>query len=223
MEEGVGWSRAGACAGVAGRETGAAGVSRVETCLGVVTALDARMRSASIDRVRVTDLCRDAGISRATFYENFQDVYAVATWMWDHLMSSTLYQAGVTLSCYEAHLRKFQVLQGHREFFGNAMRIVGYASICQHGGRRMHEHMERVFVRKAGRPLDADEALQLEFFTTGAKHMTRHWVEGGMVQDPARMACLFTGFVPAYMLPYLEPGELEGPEEPGRPEGPGRQ
>lgn len=190
-------------------------MSRVETCLSVVTALDARMRSESIERVRVTDLCRDAGISRATFYENFQDIYAVATWMWDYLMSSTLYQAGETLSCYEAHLRKFEVLRGHREFFGNAMRIVGYASICQHGGRRMHEHIEQVFMRKAGRAPTADEALQLEFFTTGAKHMTRHWVEGGMAQEPEQMTRLFTSFVPAYLLGYLEPDGAGAPQEGG--------
>ena len=56
-------------------------MSKQSTCLSVVEALDALMRTTSIDRVKVTELCRDAGISRATFYENFQDVYAVATWM----------------------------------------------------------------------------------------------------------------------------------------------
>ena len=66
-------------------------MSKQDTCLSVVEALDALMRTTSIDRVKVTELCRDAGISRATFYENFQDVYAVATWMWDHLMQTSLY------------------------------------------------------------------------------------------------------------------------------------
>ena len=136
------------------------------------------------------DLCRDAGISRATFYEHFQDVFAVATWMWDHLMSTTLYQMGITLDCYTAHLRKFEALLRHKEFFENAMRIVGYPSICQHGGRMVYEHMEETFERKARRPLTPHEALELEFFNTGAKHMTRHWVERGMVEPPTRwLAC----------------------------------
>lgn len=182
-------------------------MSKQDTCLSVVEALDALMRVTSIDRVKVTELCRDAGISRATFYENFQDVYAVATWMWDHLMQTSLYQAGLTLSCYDAHLRKFEALQQHRDFFVNAMRIVGYPSICQHGGRRMADHMEHVFATKTGRDFTPDEALQMEFFVTGAKHMTRHWVERGMVEPPQQMARLFTSFVPAFMLEYLEPTE----------------
>ena len=180
-------------------------MSKTDTCLAVVEALNERMRSTSIERVRVTDLCRDAGIARATFYEYFQDVYAVATWMWDHLMETTLYQAGVTLSCYDAHLRKFEALREHRDFFVSAMRIVGYNSICQHGGRRVAEHMETVFESKAGRPFTPHEALLYEFFNTGAKHMTRHWVERGMEEEPAEMAALFTDNVPAFLIPYLEP------------------
>lgn len=180
-------------------------MSKTDTCLSVVTALDMLMRIESIDRVKVTQLCREAGISRATFYENFQDIYAVATWMWDHLMDSTLYQAGVTLNCYDAHLSKFKALREYREFFGNAMRIVGYPSICQHGGRRMAKHMERVFIQKTSRPYTADESLQMEFYITGAKHMTRHWVERGMNEPPEQMAQLFTDFVPTFMLEFLEP------------------
>lgn len=185
-------------------------MGKTDRCLSVVAALDEQMRTTSIERVKVTDLCRAAGISRATFYEYFQDVYAVATWMWDHLMQATLYQAGEALSCYEAHLRKFEVLCRHREFFVNAMRIVGYASICQHGGRRMAEHIEEVFRRKAHRSLTQPETLELEFFTTGAKHMTRHWVERGMREPPDQMARLFTSFVPAFLLPYLEPESKRG-------------
>lgn len=185
-------------------------MSKQDTCLRVVTALDERMRSTSIDRVKVTALCRDAGISRATFYENFCDVYAVATWAWDYLMQGTLYQMGITLGCRAAHLRKFEVLREHVAFFGNAMRIVGYSSICQHGGRYMEEHMARVFRKKARRDFTPEEALQVEFFNTGAKHMTRHWVERGMAESPEQMAELFCSFVPEFLLPYLEADETRG-------------
>ncbi len=184
-------------------------MSKQDTRMRVVEALDARMRTCSIDRVKVTDLCRDAGISRATFYEYFRDVYDVATWAWDFHMQGTLYQMGVTLDCRTAHLRKFQVLREHVAFFGNAMRIVDYSSICQHGGRYMEEHMARVFRRKAHRELTPDEALQVEFFNTGAKHMTRHWVERGMIEPPEQMATLFCSFVPKFLLPYLEPEGAE--------------
>ena len=179
-------------------------MAKTETCLRIVDALDEAMRTTSIDRVKVTQLCHASGVARATFYESFHDVYAVATWMWDHLMDDTLYQAGLRYDCREAHLRKFQVLRQYREFFGNAMRITGYESICQHGGRMMGEHIEEVFTAKTGRGFTPTEALEVEFYNTGAKHMTRHWVERGMVEEPDAMADLFTKNVPEFVLPYLD-------------------
>lgn len=177
---------------------------RTDTCLAVVRALDALMKTDSIERIRVTELCREAGVARATFYENFQDIFAVATWMWDHLMQSTLYQAGVTLNAYDAHLRKFETLLDHRDFFKNAMRPVDHASICQHGGRMMLSHMVEVCEGKLGRGLTREEYLSLEFFSTGAKHMTRHWVEDGMVDPPELMARLFVANIPEFARQLLE-------------------
>ena len=37
-------------------------MSKQDTCLSVVEALDALMRTTSIDRVKVTELCHDAGL-----------------------------------------------------------------------------------------------------------------------------------------------------------------
>jgi hypothetical protein len=62
-----------------------------------------------------------------------------------------------------------------------------------------------VFEHKEGRSFSAEEALWLEFYNTGAKHMTRHWVERGMEEEPEQMARLFTGNMPAFIVPYLEP------------------
>ena len=50
----------------------------------------------------------------------------------------------------------------------------------------------------------------MEFFNTGAKHMTRHWVERGMAEPPEQMAELFCSFVPEFLLPYLEADETRG-------------
>ena len=178
---------------------------RIDTMLGVAKVLDECMRTESIERIRVNALCREAGISRTTFYEYFDDIYGVATWMWDYLMSQTLYRCGIEWDCYEAHLRKFRILLRYRDFFANAYKVVGYASVTQHGGRSMETHVRELVERKRGVPLSEDESLELEFFVTGAKHMTRHWAERGMKEDPERMARLFTRFVPAFALPYLEP------------------
>ena len=178
---------------------------QIETRLAVVRALDECMRTQTIERVRVGSLCQLAGISRTTFYEYFEDIYAVPTWMWDYLMSQSLYLMGVRYGCREAHVRKFELMLAHKGFFVTAFRWQGYTSVIQHGGRTMTTHVSEVVERKRGGALTEDETLQMEFYMTGAKHMTHHWVVRGMREEPGRMADLFCGFMPAFALPYLEP------------------
>lgn len=180
-------------------------MSREETRLRVVDALDEIMQTTPIERVKVVDLCAAAHVARTTFYENFVDVFAVTTWLWDHLMEGTLYQAGVSMSYYEAHLRAFEAMRGRQTFLARASRSVGYESICQHGGRSMGEHLERVYTERVGRGLTTDEALQMDFYSAGAKHATRRWMERGMPEEPEQMARTFERFVPRFLLPYLEP------------------
>jgi AcrR family transcriptional regulator len=178
---------------------------RLQTRLRIVDALDECMEQEPMDRVRVVELCSRAQVSRSTFYEYFHDVDDVETWMWDYQMGKTLYQAGRRYSCFEAHLRKFTVLLEHKHFFMCAFKPTSYTSITQHGGRVMQDCYEEVLREKMGRELTRSEALQLEFFVTGAKHMTRHWIEDGMTDSPELMAHVFTGAMPAFALPHLEP------------------
>ena len=42
---------------------------QLETRMRVVRTLDRLMQSTPIDKIKVTDLCREADIGRATFYE----------------------------------------------------------------------------------------------------------------------------------------------------------
>ena len=175
-----------------------------DTRLKVVSAYDQCLNTMPVDKIRVVEVCRLAGISRTTFYGYFENLEDVPIWLWDYLMDNTLYQAGRRYGCYEAHLRKFQALVDYRRFFLNVFKPTNYQSVTQHGGRVMLTRLREIIQRKSGRELSESESLQLEFFVTGAKHMTRHWVRGGMEEPPERMARVFTDAMPAYALPFLE-------------------
>ena len=178
---------------------------QLETRLKIVAATNELMKTTSPTKVRVVDVCKEVGISRTTFYEYFEDIPAVSTWFWDHLMNQTLYLIGTKYSCFEAHLRKFTIMREHQEFLYNSFLVTSYPWVVQHGGRQMYDIYEEVLTRKLARPLNRSESLQIEFFVTGAKHMTRHWVEGHMADSPELMAHIFTSAMPTFALPLLEP------------------
>lgn len=190
--------------------TSQGGPRQVAARLAVVQALGEMTSSAPISEISVVSLCRRVGISRTTFYEYFANVQDVAIWAWDHLMSSTLYRMGELYGCYEAHLRKFEALAEHRQFFARALEPVGYHSTLQHAGRYMNDHLRRVIERKRGTPLTEEEGLELDFFIQGASYMTRLWAEDHMERDPKMMARVFARAVPAFAAPYLDPDPAEG-------------
>lgn len=178
---------------------------QIETRLQFVQALSELMKSRPLEKVKVAHLCDYVGVSRATFYSYFQDIFEVPAWYWDYLMDQSLYRQGVDMDCYQAHLKKFELLQGNKEFFENAFKCMSYNSVCEHGGRSVKKHALAMVEKNAGRPLTEQELLEYEFYNTGAQYMTRSWVRGDMLQSPEIMAKLFVKFIPDFIQEYLKP------------------
>ncbi|MEC4295128.1 TetR/AcrR family transcriptional regulator [Adlercreutzia shanghongiae] len=191
---------------------------QIETRLRFTEALNRLMEEESLDRAKVSHLCDLAGLSRATFYDYFHDIFDVAVWYWDYLMEQSLYRMGLDQSCYEGHLRKFKLLLANKEFFVNAFKSTNYNSVCEHGGRTSKHHIIDQAERNAGRRLTDWELLEIEFYNTGAQYMTRNWVRGGMSRSAEEMTQLFQNFTPAFLVDMLEPSEasLEAPASSNR-------
>lgn len=178
---------------------------QIETRLRFVDALAELMHDCPLEKVKVSHLCEHLGVSRATFYEYFRDIFDVPTWFWDHLMNKSLYRMGIDQGLFEAHLKKFNMLVQNQDFFVHAFRCIGYNSVCEHGGRAVKEHILENAMANLGRPFTEQELLEIDFFVAGAQYMTRTWVRGGMIQPPRQMAELFRSFAPELLVTYLEP------------------
>lgn len=170
----------------------------------VVATLEKLMERQPLERIKVSELCRKAGISRATFYGYFHDVFAVPTWLWDHLMSQSLYQMGITMTCHEGHIKNFHSLQEHKNFFMLAFRSNDYNSVFEHGLRVVKDHIIENASKNAGRDFTKREMLEIEFRNAGAAHMTKVWVRGGMRETSEEMADLFQSFTPRFLIESLE-------------------
>ena len=82
---------------------------QLETRMRFVETLGVLMRTCPLEKVKVSHLCKARGVSRATFYEHFHDIFDVAVWYWDYLMGQSLYRIGADLSCYEAQIGRAHV------------------------------------------------------------------------------------------------------------------
>ena len=146
----------------------------------LAAAVKKRMESTPLDRITVTDLVRDAHITRQTFYRNFRDKYDLVNWHFEQLVQQSFLQIGVSLTLREGLLKKFQFIREEWCFFNGAFRSQDYNSLMTYDYQCILQFYTGVITRKTGRPLSADIAFLLEMYCRGSIHMTVGWVTGRM-------------------------------------------
>lgn len=154
------------------------------------------MERNSIDKIKVTQLCKEVGISRATFYSYFENIYSVATWAWDQVLDQTLYTISEGSSFVEAHKAFFDRINANRHFFSRAFRTHDHNSTQNYGYRIMAEQYLRLIPERLGRELTATEQMAVKLYTAGAAFHTSRWAQEGMRESPQFMAESFAMAAP---------------------------
>lgn len=170
--------------------------TQLETRLSVVNSLDTMMETQPIDQIKVAALCRHADISRTTFYEYFDNIYAVAIWCWDQVLSDSLYQMSTGMEFYDAHVLLCTNLQTRRTFFKRSFRSMDFNSVYQYGTRSMEQYYFEHIPDLIGRPLSDVEKLEIMLYNAGAAWLTSQWAKDGMRESPQLMARAYTESAP---------------------------
>ena len=74
------------------------------------------MAASGTDAMTVTQIVQTCGVTRQTFYRNFQDKYDLINWYFDKLLLESFAQMGDGLTVYEGLTRKFEFIQKERVF-----------------------------------------------------------------------------------------------------------
>ena len=90
------------------------------------------MAASGTDAMTVTQIVQTCGVTRQTFYRNFQDKYDLINWYFDKLLLESFAQMGDGLTVYEGLTRKFEFIQKERVFFAGAFRSDDHNSLREH-------------------------------------------------------------------------------------------
>lgn len=139
------------------------------------------LQTRDLDQVRVSELCKRAGVNRTTFYANYTDVYALADSIRDRLESelADLYReeiaAGVNSNDYLklfCHIRDNQIF--YRTYFklgyDNNYKIILYDTDLAQA------HFQNRFI-----------PYHMAFFKSGLTRIIRMWLDSGCQETPEEM------------------------------------
>lgn len=154
----------------------------------LASALKRRLRTEPFDKVTVTELARDCGITRQAFYYHFRDVRHLAEWVFETEVKE---QVAVTPS-QEAWAdgldRLLRYLRANRSSTVAVLDGLGRSGLERFLFRQMRPVTEAVVeeVGGGGPASAADKDLVVDFYTSAVLSMVLRWVSGGMVEDPYR-------------------------------------
>lgn len=155
------------------------------------------MAASGIDAMTVTQIVQTCGVTRQTFYRNFQDKYDVINWYFDKLLLESFAQMGDGLTVYEGLTRKFEFIQKERVFFAGAFRSDDHNSLREHDYELILEFYTQLIRRKTGRQPEEDILFPLRLYCRGSIDMTVEWIFAPKERTPEQMAALLVSAFPA--------------------------
>ena len=138
----------------------------------LATAMKECMKSASVEKITVTEIVETCGVTRQTFYRNFKDKYDLINWYFDKILLESFEHMGEGKTVYEGLVNKFHYIQQEKLFFKaafknddqNCLRDHDFQLICAF-------YTEQLETRMACR-------LSRQLHCQGSIYMTVQWVLG---------------------------------------------
>lgn len=153
------------------------------------------MEKQPLDKITVTDIVRRSGMTRQTFYRNFQDKYDLVNWYFEKLADKSIRQIGNSSTLREGLIKKFSFLLNDRIFFMQAFQSKDYNNVENYDYQCIFDFYSSIIEKKVGHiPQDIDFLLKM--YCHGSITMTVEWAIDGMKESPENMADLLIEALP---------------------------
>ena len=139
------------------------------------------LQTKELEQISVSELCKQAGLNRTTFYANYADVYALADSIRDKLENSLaeLYQREIEQGFNSNdYLKLFRHIQNNQIFYKTYFKL-GYDDkykIIAYDSALAQQHFQNRFIE-----------YHMEFFKGGITRIIKLWLQNGCQESPEDM------------------------------------
>lgn len=139
------------------------------------------LQTKELNEISVSDICKQAGLNRTTFYANYTDIYGLADSIRDKLENevSEVYQEEINTG-FNSHdyLKLFKHIKANQLFYKTYFKL-GYDNnyrIITYDVNLAQEHFQNRFIE-----------YHMEFFKAGITKIIKMWIENGCQESPEDM------------------------------------
>ena len=134
------------------------------------------LQSKGINQISVTDICKDTGLNRSTFYANFIDIYDLADKLKEKLEAE--FSSQFSKKEQQNSLTMFKHIYDNQLFYKTYFKL-GYDE----------KHSAYIYDTEMAEKYLEDENIKyhIEFFKSGLNAIIKMWLAGGCKETPEEM------------------------------------
>lgn len=144
----------------------------------IFDALDRLTVSKSFDKISVTQICTESGVSRATFYRHFSDKFSIPQWYLDFAWAHGVHEIGRTLSWREGYYITEADVAKHRDFFRRVARSNDYNAIDNYAPRERRKNLAETLTVYHGKVITERMKFQIDATIELECHLMPKWHYG---------------------------------------------
>lgn len=194
------------------------GISRSELSkLKILEAFESLVNELGAAGLTVNAICKRAGISRTTFYKNFESKYDISQWYFLRLANKHLLKVGTQLTWSEALTACYREVHGKRSFLARSSNMGGLESGLEYGLRVRLDTLGQTALQLieddvSDLPPGTDIPFQIAFFAHAENAMVRQWLSSTHPVNPDEFAAKVTSCIPTELKLLFDAGALRNRE-----------
>lgn len=161
----------------------------IRTKLAIESSFKKLLKTKSLDKITISDITDDCGISRMTFYYHFKDIFDLIDWI-------CLKEAEQALSCLKifdtwqkGFLEMFRTVQKSKSFFISVYSCLSLEKIQNYLYNLTFKMLLNVVEEKSKglNVTDADKKYVADYFKFVFVGIMLQWIKNGMKDEPEEM------------------------------------
>lgn len=157
------------------------------------------MKKKSLEKITVSDIAKNCGLNRQTFYYHFKDKYDLVNWIYNSEVAVTISSVSAGADWSTAMLNVLNIMKKEKSFYIGSLNLdrqCMFHDFLFSATRDMLVKIIGLHNTRENLKMSASDCVFIaEFYTYGLVGMVIQWAKGGMKESPCEIVEKLAHFI----------------------------